>query len=1441
MKKLVTILLAVFMTAAYSATTISGGEVAGIWNAAGSPYNVQGEILVPDGQKLTLDATGGPIVVNFEGHYKLNVQGVLETNGTSSTNTVTFTRSDDQATGWGGIRFIHTDQGNNTTSSLEHIIVEYGNANGIDWDNYGGGIFINPTSKVTIKKSEIRNCTAAYDGGGIYTTSTWDGGLISGTIVKNCTALGNGTTGGNGGGIYLGLSAETDVVGVELMENKATSSTYGGNGGGIYLYKVKDGTELKSVAIAKNSAKNGGGIFSYSSELVYSNLTVADNTASGNGGGIAVFETNNEFITGSIFWGNSAGGSGAQWYETVDLSSTKDFNFRYSMVQGGSFGFTPIAPADPKFDTDGDKPYALTFESPRELFDVSFGDSTATGFGSVTGSIDLTSIAGITYSGGNNLFDVAVNGGAPIRVTIPSDVIGATANNYASIWNGALTTASVDSIRAEAFGNYLSLKSIRVKDKGKNYFTITQPDVNGALDGVGIAAGTYSDKVAVGSFDASGNTRVVDASGNSNPDLGAYEYQIALPSANKPNFVATNATAKGSVNISGGINYSGANNAKVRVSYNNSNVSEATLDANCTGGAAVANEWNTKIDFLPTGDVINFAYTSNNLTLTANAAGSNYFRVTEPHQQEVNALTGVGVSSGTYAGLNATVSGEEGMAEIHTYEGELLEVKLSATDGDTETVLITDSLGLDTALGMALTTTTAANTVEQTFSWTPAYDTVDKTTGTITKTVVLKAYETSGNYHQEGIYTLNIVVHDKDQVLAPATVTPNANTSATPISVSKGVPFPITFNGVDPDGETLSCVWSEGPNTSNLVVLPNDSTTTLNYSPTELGERVVRLNVTDNYTRDALEFTWYFQVMPQGWSVTNTGNNMTVIFEREDLSGLTATTGADEGDYIAAFFNDGGVLKCGGFGVLPDLGGSDDFSLTVWGDDTGTPEKDGFDVGEPLEFRLYNVEGPAFYKLIINNYNAVNNTPYTDNDGLYGIDDIEGSDLNDTPGDLTALEILNEMMPLRKNWSIVSSYIVFDSPSMENIFSSVSDKLIIAKNNAGDIYSPIYGVDQINVWNITEGYKVKMVSADSIPVVGVRTAFGTDGTTGQRIPVLEGWNMFPFYGEKGDKITDMFYNGGAHLVYSSDSGNLNMTGNAGDNHIELMKNQDGIVWVPGSVDDLDSMKVWQGYQTYINPTYTGGETFAYGNNTTKESFFQNVDSYIAELPKPKTVSNLHWNEKLNTGNNATIIILAEALSDKISEGDEVAAFDSEGNFVGSAVFTGGNLGLTIWGDNLMTTNVVDGLELGEEYSLRAYRYSEDNEYSLLGFTFAKGSKTYVEDGINVISEINFIEQFTSLGEIVPRSTALYQNYPNPFNPTTTINFDLAKDSFVKLAVYNHAGQLVKELINSNLKAGTLSVTWDGTDNSGMQVSAGVYFYRMSTDKFTSVKKAIMVK
>ncbi|MHB1049913.1 MAG: Ig-like domain-containing protein [Bacteroidota bacterium] len=91
-------------------------------------------------------------------------------------------------------------------------------------------------------------------------------------------------------------------------------------------------------------------------------------------------------------------------------------------------------------------------------------------------------------------------------------------------------------------------------------------------------------------------------------------------------------------------------------------------------------------------------------------------------------------------------------------------------------------------------------------------------------------------------------------------------------------------------------------------------------------------------------------------------------------------------------------------------------------------------------------------------------------------------------------------------------------------------------------------------------------------------------------------------------------------------------------------------------------------------------------------------------------------------------------------------------------------------------------------------------------------------------------------QVPPLTYSLGQNYPNPFNPQTVIDFSVASAGFVTLKVYDVVGREIASLIQSELSPGKYQVVWDAA-----QYSSGMYFYRISTDNFTSIKRMMLVK
>jgi immune inhibitor A len=96
-------------------------------------------------------------------------------------------------------------------------------------------------------------------------------------------------------------------------------------------------------------------------------------------------------------------------------------------------------------------------------------------------------------------------------------------------------------------------------------------------------------------------------------------------------------------------------------------------------------------------------------------------------------------------------------------------------------------------------------------------------------------------------------------------------------------------------------------------------------------------------------------------------------------------------------------------------------------------------------------------------------------------------------------------------------------------------------------------------------------------------------------------------------------------------------------------------------------------------------------------------------------------------------------------------------------------------------------------------------------------------------------------DLLPHSYLLKQNYPNPFNPETKIEYNLSRNGWVKLEVFNILGQKICTLVDGPKEKGGHIVTWDGKDESGKAVSSGIYFYKLTAGSFSEIKRMVLLK
>ena len=157
---------------------------------------------------------------------------------------------------------------------------------------------------------------------------------------------------------------------------------------------------------------------------------------------------------------------------------------------------------------------------------------------------------------------------------------------------------------------------------------------------------------------------------------------------------------------------------------------------------------------------------------------------------------------------------------------------------------------------------------------------------------------------------------------------------------------------------------------------------------------------------------------------------------------------------------------------------------------------------------------------------------------------------------------------------------------------------------------------------------------------------------------------------------------------------------------------------------------------------------------------------------------------------------------------------------------------TIDNPGITTNYCTIGIE--DHTQQRGLTYTHANTYpptaALLASGLAIKYTTSAADGYTANEDLVEQVQVTNL-----------HNYPNPFNPGTTISFTVNKPGKAKLNIYNVKGQLVKSLFSGSLIAGEQNFLWDGSDNNGISVGSGIYFYHFEMGNFKSIKKMLLLK
>jgi len=287
-----------------------------------------------------------------------------------------------------------------------------------------------------------------------------------------------------------------------------------------------------------------------------------------------------------------------------------------------------------------------------------------------------------------------------------------------------------------------------------------------------------------------------------------------------------------------------------------------------------------------------------------------------------------------------------------------------------------------------------------------------------------------------------------------------------------------------------------------------------------------------------------------------------------------------------------------------------------------------------------------------------------------------------------------------------------------------------------------------------------------------------------------------------------------------------------DDDILVVKNDDSDYYVPAyNVETLSTMCPGEGYAIFLNGA--NGIDFTYPMGMALNHSEDHVNDYKARA---------HVDVIDHTG-ESHLVLLTE-VAGEVKVGDQLRAY-AHNELVGAINIVPEHLDgrhpidlVAIGGADLSQWDgpVLDGYLSGDVIDLRLYSFERDIE---LLVDSNLDQSTYGNAMEMSVGTINVLDQTA-----IATSFELTQNYPNPFNPSTMIEYNIETAGHVSLKIYDVMGRLVRTLVDEYQEAGYANgynVLWNGLDNMGNQVSAGIYIYSLQSDNMITTKKMVLMK
>jgi len=364
--------------------------------------------------------------------------------------------------------------------------------------------------------------------------------------------------------------------------------------------------------------------------------------------------------------------------------------------------------------------------------------------------------------------------------------------------------------------------------------------------------------------------------------------------------------------------------------------------------------------------------------------------------------------------------------------------------------------------------------------------------------------------------------------------------------------------------------------------------------------------------------------------------------------------------------------------------------------------------------------------------------------------------------------------------------------------SRVSDNLYITAPPQAPILNPIGDV-------YSDSFTVSWESSDTLnPAVAfeLKELIGLERMEDDFEDGTSNWMLDGFYRSSARRHS------GSYSLYSGSDNSYN--GSA-------------ILVNPISVDEDEMLRFWTWYNIESNWDYAYVQLSTDGGNS-----FVNLEGNIT------TNYNPHGGNRGNgiTGNSGGWVLAEFPLNDYAGQSVLLGMrYITDGWTTYDGFYADEFYPVeTFDEENILSSDIIDTFYLVSDREPGDYYYqvrAKDAEDQWSVFSNREVAHVHPQTGID--------------NDRLPVLLSLNQNYPNPFNPQTAISFSIPQRGLVQLTIYNILGSRVRTLVNSEFEAGKHVVKFDGMDDQGRTVAAGIYFYRLKTESAALTRKMVLIK